>query len=87
MGIVIGETSTDAAGDDSITVREVERQILENHGYEVAVAESPSAASSDARLSLHVSDTGNPEWASLTMNRVLLETMAQNSGEIGRAHV
>jgi len=48
--------------------------------YEVAVAESPSAPKNDARLSLHVSDTGNPEWASLTMNRVLLETMAQNSG-------
>jgi hypothetical protein len=27
-----------------------------------------------------VSDIGNPEWATLTMNRVLLETMAQNSG-------
>jgi hypothetical protein len=48
--------------------------------YEVAVAENPSATPHDARLSLHVSDTGNPEWASLTMNRVLLETMAQNSG-------
>ena len=48
--------------------------------YEIAVAESPSAARSDARLSLHVSDTGNPEWATLTMNRPLLETMAQNSG-------
>lgn len=48
--------------------------------YEIAVAESPSAPRSDARLSLHVSDTGNPEWATLTMNRPLLETMAQNSG-------
>lgn len=48
--------------------------------YEIAVAESPSAPRSDARLSLHVSDTGNPEWATLTMNRMLLETMAQNSG-------
>lgn len=48
--------------------------------YEVAVAESPSAPRGDARLSLHVSDIGNPEWAMLTMNRALLETMAQNSG-------
>ena len=48
--------------------------------YEIAVAESPSAPRSDARLSLHVSDTGNPEWATLTMNRTLLETMAANSG-------
>jgi hypothetical protein len=48
--------------------------------YEIAVAESPSAPRSDARLSLHVSDTGNPEWATLTMNRTLLETMAINSG-------
>lgn len=48
--------------------------------YEIAVAESPSAPRSDARLSLHVSDTGNPEWATLTMNRTLLETMASNSG-------
>jgi hypothetical protein len=44
--------------------------------YEIAVAESPSAPRSDSRLSLHVSDTGNPEWATLTMNRMLLETMA-----------
>ena len=48
--------------------------------YEIAVAESPSAPRSDARLSLHVSDTGNPEWATLTMNRMLLEAMATNSG-------
>jgi len=48
--------------------------------YEIAVAEGPSAPRSDARLSLHVADTGNPEWATLTMNRPLLETMAQNSG-------
>ncbi len=48
--------------------------------YEIAVAESPSAARSEARLSLNVSDSGNPEWATLTMNRMLLETMAQNSG-------
>lgn len=47
--------------------------------YEIAVAESPSAPRSEARLSLHVSDTGNPEWATLTMNRPLLETMAANS--------
>ncbi|WP_395751115.1 VWA domain-containing protein [Prosthecobacter sp.] len=48
--------------------------------YEIAVAESPSAQRSDARLSLHVSDTGNLEWGALTMNRMLLETMATNSG-------
>lgn len=48
--------------------------------YEITVAESPSAPRSDARLSLHVSDTGNPEWATLTMNRTLLEAMAVNSG-------
>ena len=48
--------------------------------YEIAVAESPSAPRSEARLSLNVSDAGNPEWATLTMNRQLLETMAQNSG-------
>ncbi len=48
--------------------------------YEIAVAESPSAPRSDARLSLHVSDLGNPEWATLTMNRPLLEAMATNSG-------
>lgn len=48
--------------------------------YEIAVAESPSAPRSESRLSLHVSDMGNPEWATLTMNRPLLETMAGNSG-------
>jgi hypothetical protein len=48
--------------------------------YEIAVAESPSAPRSEARLSLNVSDAGNPEWATLTLNRPLLETMAQNSG-------
>lgn len=53
---------------------------LKAGAYEIAVAESPSAPRGDARLSLHVSDTGNPEWATLTMNRPLLETMAQNSG-------
>jgi hypothetical protein len=53
---------------------------LKAGAYEIAVAESPSAPRSEARLSLHVSDTGNPEWATLTMNRTLLETMATNSG-------
>lgn len=53
---------------------------LKAGAYEIAVAESPSAPRSDARLSLHVSDAGNPEWATLTMNRPLLEAMAQNSG-------
>lgn len=53
---------------------------LKTGGYEIAVAESPSAARSEGRLSLHVADPGNPEWATLTMNRPLLETMASNSG-------
>lgn len=53
---------------------------LKAGAYEIAVAESPSAPRSEGRLSLHVSDTGNPEWATLTMNRPLLETMASNSG-------
>ncbi|MBK8093807.1 MAG: hypothetical protein IPK32_17985 [Verrucomicrobiaceae bacterium] len=48
--------------------------------YEIAVSESPSTPRGSSRLSLHVSDSGNPEWATLTMNRPLLETMAQNSG-------
>ena len=33
--------------------------------YEIAVAESPSAPRSEARLSLHVSDLGNPEWRTM----------------------
>lgn len=53
---------------------------LKTGAYEIAVAESPSAARSEGRLSLHVADPGNPEWATLTMNRPLLETMAGNSG-------
>lgn len=48
--------------------------------YEIAVAESPSAMRSDLRLSLRVADAGNPEWATLTMNRPLLEAMATASG-------
>lgn len=48
--------------------------------YEIAVAEGAAAPRADLRLSLRVDDIGNQEWASLTMNRQLLETMAQNSG-------
>jgi hypothetical protein len=44
------------------------------------VAESSSATRSDLRLSLRVADAGNPELATLTMNRPLLEAMANASG-------
>ncbi|MDZ4287081.1 MAG: vWA domain-containing protein [Prosthecobacter sp.] len=53
---------------------------LKAGAYEIAVAESPAAARSDLRLSLRVADPGNPEWATLTMNRPLLESMAAASG-------
>lgn len=53
---------------------------LKAGAYEIAVAESPSALRSDLRLSLRVADTGNPEWATLTLNRPLLEAMASTSG-------
>lgn len=53
---------------------------LKAGAYEIAVAESPSAVRSDLRLTLRVADTGNPEWATLTMNRPLLESMATTSG-------
>ncbi len=53
---------------------------LKAGAYEIAVAESPAAMRSDLRLSLRVADTGNPEWATLTMNRPLLEAMATASG-------
>lgn len=53
---------------------------LKAGAYEIAVAESSSAARSDLRLSLRVADAGNPEWATLTMNRPLLEAMANASG-------
>lgn len=53
---------------------------LKAGAYEIAVAESPAAARSDLRLSLRVADAGNPEWATLTMNRPLLEAMANASG-------
>lgn len=53
---------------------------LKPGGYEIAVAESAVAPKSDLRLTLRVDDTGNMELASLTMNRPLLESMANNSG-------
>ncbi|TDU69393.1 von Willebrand factor type A domain-containing protein [Prosthecobacter fusiformis] len=53
---------------------------LKAGAYEIAVAESPTAMQSDLRLSLRVADAGNPEWATLTMNRPLLEAMATTSG-------
>lgn len=53
---------------------------LKAGAYEIAVAESPTSARSDLRLSLRVADAGNPEWATLTMNRPLLEAMANTTG-------
>ena len=53
---------------------------LKSGAYEIAVAESPTKTRSDLRLSLRVADVGNPEWATLTMNRPLLESMATASG-------
>lgn len=53
---------------------------LKAGAYEIAVSESAAAPRSDLRLSLRVADAGNPEWATLTMNRPLLEAMANSSG-------
>lgn len=53
---------------------------LKSGAYEIAVAESASSPRSDLRLSLRVADPGNPEWATLTMNRPLLETLAGATG-------
>ena len=53
---------------------------LKSGSYEIAIAESPAAPRSSLRLSLRVADAGNPEWATLTMNRPLLEAMANASG-------
>ena len=53
---------------------------LKAGAYEIAVAEGPAAARSDLRLALRVADAGNPEWATLTLNRPLLEAMANASG-------
>jgi hypothetical protein len=53
---------------------------LKTGAYEIAVAESATASRSDLRLTLRVADPGNPEWATLTMNRPLLESMATSSG-------
>ena len=47
---------------------------------EIAVAAGASAPRGDLRLSLRVADAGNAEWASLTLNRPLLESMANQSG-------
>ncbi len=53
---------------------------LKTGAYEIAVADGPTSPRSTHRLSLRVADAGNPEWATLTMNRPLLETMANASG-------
>lgn len=53
---------------------------LKPGAYEIAVAEGTTAPRSNLRLSLRVDDIGNPELATLTMNRPLLETMAASSG-------
>lgn len=53
---------------------------LKAGSYEIAVAKDASAQRGDLRLSLRVADAGNPEWATLTMNRPLLESMATASG-------
>ncbi len=53
---------------------------LKPGGYEIAVSESATAPKSNLRLTLRVDDTGNLELANLTMNRALLESMANNSG-------
>ena len=53
---------------------------LKPGSYEISVAEAPGTPASSLRLSLRVDDAGNQEWASLTLNRPLLETMASNSG-------
>lgn len=53
---------------------------LKAGAYEIAVAAGASAPRGDLRLSLRVADAGNAEWASLTLNRPLLESMANLSG-------
>jgi hypothetical protein len=53
---------------------------LKAGSYEIAVAEGVNTPRSDLRLTLRVADAGNPEWATLTMNRPLLEAMANASG-------
>ncbi len=53
---------------------------LKPGNYEIAVSEAAGLPPSSLRLSLRVDDAGNQEWASLTLNRPLLETMASNSG-------
>lgn len=53
---------------------------LKPGAHEIDVAERPLDPRSGVRLSLRVDDIGNQEWATLTMNRPLLEAMAANSG-------
>jgi len=53
---------------------------LKAGAYEIAVAEGPAAPRGELRLSLRVADAGHAEWANLTLNRPLLESMANISG-------
>lgn len=48
--------------------------------WQVAVADAPGAAKSDVRLTLRVSDASSQELSALTMNRILLESMARTTG-------
>jgi hypothetical protein len=47
--------------------------------WQVAVSASPTTPRSTVRLSLRVSAGGNQELSALTMNRVLLESLARNT--------
>lgn len=53
---------------------------LKSGQWQIAVAESPGTPKSDLRLTLRVADSGSQELGALTMNRVLLESMARNTG-------
>lgn len=53
---------------------------LKAGSYEIAIAETAASPPSPLHLSLRVADAGNPEWATLTLNRPLLETMAATTG-------
>jgi hypothetical protein len=53
---------------------------LKSGQWQVAVAEAPGAAKADGRLTLRVSDASSQELSALTMNRILLESMARNTG-------
>ncbi len=48
--------------------------------WQVAVEDAPGAAKSSARLTLRVSDASSQELSALTMNRILLESMARTTG-------